>query len=87
MPDRIKKERSRALTRAANALYDAMHATMIGQILPVRVTEERIRGTVVARDASYHQIVIKERLPLRTPCMVEITDHSRHYLLGRRVPC
>ena len=87
MPDRIKKERSRALTRAANALSDAMHTNMIGQILPVKVTEERIRGTVVARDAFYHQIVIKERLPLRTPCTVEITDHSRHYLFGRRVSC
>ncbi|MDT8357428.1 MAG: tRNA (N(6)-L-threonylcarbamoyladenosine(37)-C(2))-methylthiotransferase [Methanomicrobiaceae archaeon] len=85
LPDRIKKERSRALTRAANALYDTMHAARIGRIIPVMVTEERIRGTVVARDASYHPVVIRERLPLRTPCMVEITGHSRHYLLGRRM--
>ncbi|HDR73702.1 MAG TPA: tRNA (N(6)-L-threonylcarbamoyladenosine(37)-C(2))-methylthiotransferase [Methanoculleus sp.] len=85
MPDWIKKERSRALTRAANAIYDDHNCTVIGTELAVLVTEQRMAGSAVARDQSYHNVVIGEPLPIGTRLRVRITGHRRHYLLGEPV--
>jgi threonylcarbamoyladenosine tRNA methylthiotransferase CDKAL1 len=86
LPDRVKKERSRALTCAANAVYDRMNTAFIGREMTVLVTEEKVPGTVVARNCSYQNIVIRERLPLGSYCRVRITGHRRHYLVASRLP-
>ncbi|MDG6257255.1 MAG: tRNA (N(6)-L-threonylcarbamoyladenosine(37)-C(2))-methylthiotransferase [Methanomicrobiaceae archaeon] len=85
MPDWIKKERSRALTRAANAIYDDHNCTFIGTELEVLVTEQRMAGSAVARDQSYTTIVIGETISIGTRLRVRITGHRRHYLLGEPV--
>jgi len=85
MPDWIKKERSRALTRAANAIYDDHNRTFIGKELEVMVTEQRMAGSVVARDHAYYNIVIREVLPLGARVRVKIAGHKRHYFMGEPV--
>ncbi|WP_245618600.1 hypothetical protein [Methanogenium cariaci] len=42
-------------------------------------------GTVIARDATYQNIVIKEDIPLGTRLWVTVTGHHRHYLLAAPV--
>jgi threonylcarbamoyladenosine tRNA methylthiotransferase CDKAL1 len=85
MPDSVKKDRSRILTAAANQLYDEENARHIGREVPVTVTEAKKKGSVVARDQSYNNIVIPEVLPLGSACHVRIVGHRRHYLIGERV--
>ncbi|MBR6496936.1 MAG: tRNA (N(6)-L-threonylcarbamoyladenosine(37)-C(2))-methylthiotransferase [Methanomicrobium sp.] len=86
MPDWIKKNRSRKLTDAANAIYDANNAAMIGRTVHAAVTEKktegRMAGTVVARDRFYNNIVVKEDLPLGKKLDLRIVDHHRHYLIA-----
>jgi threonylcarbamoyladenosine tRNA methylthiotransferase CDKAL1 len=85
MPDWIKKERSRALTRTANAIYDDTNLAFIGKELEVLVTEQKMEGSVVARDQSYNNIVIREPLPLGIRVRARITGHRRHYLVAEPV--
>ncbi len=85
MPDWIKKERSRALTRVANTIYDEQNETFIGNELDVMVTEQKRAGSVVARDAAYNNIILREALPLGARMRVKVVGHRRHYLVARRV--
>jgi threonylcarbamoyladenosine tRNA methylthiotransferase CDKAL1 len=85
MPEWIKKERSRALTRAANAVLDDHNRTFIGNELEVLVTEQKRAGSVVARDRFYNNIIVREALPLGTRVRVAVTGHRRHYLVAECV--
>lgn len=85
MPDWIKKERSRALTRAANAILDDHNRTFVGNKVEVLVTEQKRAGSVVARDRFYNNIIVKETLPLGARVRVAVTGHRRHYLVAERV--
>ncbi|MBN2733368.1 MAG: tRNA (N(6)-L-threonylcarbamoyladenosine(37)-C(2))-methylthiotransferase [Methanomicrobiaceae archaeon] len=85
MPDWIKKNRSRALTIAANRIYDENNEKLTGKTLAVSVTEQKKKGTVIARDKSYNIIVIKKDIPLGTKLKVRITSHKRHYLIAETV--
>ncbi|MBP2134128.1 MiaB-like tRNA modifying enzyme [Methanomicrobium sp. W14] len=85
MPDWIKKNRSRKLTIAANSIYDENNEKMIGKVLPVAVTEKKKKGSVISRDKSYNNIVIKEDIPLGTKLDVVIKSHRTHYLIAERV--
>lgn len=82
LPEPVKKERSRALTNAANAVYDANNANWIGRTVDVMVTEVVRAGSVTARDRTYQNIVIFAELPIGSRVQVKITGHRRHYLLG-----
>ncbi|KAF1076178.1 tRNA (N(6)-L-threonylcarbamoyladenosine(37)-C(2))-methylthiotransferase [Methanogenium sp. MK-MG] len=84
-PDRVKKERSRALTHLTERIYDEENLRWIGRRLPVLVTEQKKNGSVIARDATYQNIVIKEEVPLGTRLWVTVTGHHRHYLLAEPV--
>jgi threonylcarbamoyladenosine tRNA methylthiotransferase CDKAL1 len=84
-PDWVKKERSRALTHLTERIYDEENLRWIGRRLPVLVTEQKKNGTVIARDATYQNIVIKEDIPLGTRLWVTVTGHHRHYLLAAPV--
>lgn len=85
IPDRIKKERSRNLTIAANLLYDSVNEGFIGRNMDVVITERKRAGSSIARDKSYNNIVIKEELDPGTRCRVRIVSHMRHYLIGERL--
>ena len=85
MPDWIKKNRSRALTDAANKIYDLQNSKMIGKKMSVAVTEKKKEGTVIARDKSYNIIVIKEDIPLGKTVNVVIKSHNRHYLIAEKI--
>jgi len=85
LPDiigRVKKERSRELTKVHHAIVYQLHKRWIGRIVEALVTEKGKNNTVVARDASYKNIVIKEDLPLGSRCRVKITDARPTYLIG-----
>jgi tRNA A37 methylthiotransferase MiaB len=82
LPESVKKERSRALTHAANAVCDANNETWIGKTIDVVVTEVVRAGSVIARDRTYQNIVIGSELPIGTKIKVKITGHRRHYLQG-----
>jgi threonylcarbamoyladenosine tRNA methylthiotransferase CDKAL1 len=86
LPEWIRKERSRALTKMAHAVCDRAGDRMIGHERDVLVTEKKVPGTCIARDASYNNIVIKEDLPIGSRCRVAITGNCRHYLIGTRLP-
>ena len=84
-PDWVKKERSRALTHLSERIYDEENLRWIGRELPVLVTEHKKKGTSIARDATYQNIVIKKDIPLGTRLRVKVTGHRRHYLLAEPV--
>ncbi|HDQ07897.1 MAG TPA: tRNA (N(6)-L-threonylcarbamoyladenosine(37)-C(2))-methylthiotransferase [Methanoculleus sp.] len=83
LPDRVKKDRSRALTVAAAAISDRHNEALIGKEFDVVVTEQKKTGSVIARSPGYENIVIQQELPLGFRCRVMITRHHRHYLIGR----
>lgn len=85
MPDWIKKNRSRALTIAANEIYDENNEKMIGKKISAAVTEQKKSGTVIARDKSYNNIIIKEDIPIGTMLDAVVISHKRHYLIAQRV--
>ena len=82
LPEPVKKERSRALTNAANAVYDANNEEWIGKTVDAVVTEVVRAGSVTARDRTYQNIVILSEIPRGTRRRVTITGHRRHYLVG-----
>ena len=84
-PDLVKKERSRALTHLTERIYDEENLHWIGRKLPVLVTEQKKNGSVIARDATYQNIVIREEIPLGTHIQVKVTGHHRHYLLAESI--
>ncbi|HJJ29657.1 MAG TPA: tRNA (N(6)-L-threonylcarbamoyladenosine(37)-C(2))-methylthiotransferase [Methanocorpusculum sp.] len=84
-PEQIKKQRSRELTNAANEVYDANNDALIGHILTAVVTEVVKEGSVTARDRTYQNIVIMEKIEIGTMVTVKITAHRRHYLIGELI--
>ncbi|HJJ55171.1 MAG TPA: MiaB/RimO family radical SAM methylthiotransferase, partial [Methanocorpusculum sp.] len=82
IPEPVKKERSKALTEAVNAIYDANGDQLIGKVLDCIVTETERTDSVTARDRTYQNIVIMEQIPLGTKLSVKITENRRHYLIG-----
>ena len=85
LPEPIKKARSRALTDAANAVYEANGEAMLGREFDCVVTETDKPGSVTARDRSYQNIVILEEFPLGTKLRVKITENRKHYLIAETV--
>ena len=84
-PDWVKKERSRALTRLTERIYDEENICWIGRELSVLVTEQKKTGSVIARDATYQNIIIPQEISLGTRLRVTVTGHRRHYLIAAPV--
>jgi MiaB-like tRNA modifying enzyme len=82
LPESVKKDRSRALTNAVNAVYDANNEVWIGKTVDAVVTEVVHAGSVTVRDRTYQNIVLLSEIPVGTRLRVIITGHRRHYLLG-----
>jgi threonylcarbamoyladenosine tRNA methylthiotransferase CDKAL1 len=82
-PDRIKKDRSRALLASADAAYDRFNEGWIRRTTPVVVTEQRVSGSVVCRNPSYLNVIVPEELPIGTTGQAVILHNRRHYVIGR----
>ncbi len=82
LPEPVKKARSRALTDAANVVYDETNRARIGSVSDCVVTERVMPGSSTARDRTYQNIVVMAEYPIGTRLRVKITGHRRHYLIG-----
>jgi len=85
MSFRIKKERSRALTRLHHEVTSAYMRSAVGRRLSVLVTEEGKPGTAVARDDSYHMVVIPRAIRPGTRLDVKICGASTTYMAGEPI--
>jgi MiaB-like tRNA modifying enzyme len=85
MPDRIKKERSRELTRAWLQAAEKRNKRYLGEIFSARVTEVGRDGTMKARADNYLGIVVKGRPRLGSSIRVLIEDCNAFYVSGREV--
>ena len=85
MLEQIKKNRSKALTDAANSVYEANGNERLEREFDCVVTETDRAGSVTARDRTYQNIVIHEEYPLGTKLRVKITENRKHYLIAETV--
>jgi MiaB-like tRNA modifying enzyme len=85
LPFRIKKERSRALTRLHHEVTSAYMRASVGRRLSVLVTGEGKPGTAVARDDSYHMVVIPRAVRPGARLDVKICGASTTYMFGEPV--
>jgi len=85
MPDRIKKDRSRELTRLWLDIAARRNMQYEGQILEARVTERGRDGSMKARAENYLGIVIKGWPRLGSSVTVQIEESNAFYVSGRIV--
>jgi tRNA A37 methylthiotransferase MiaB len=82
MPDRIKKDRSRELTRMWLKIAAFRNEQYRGEVLEARITERGRDGTMKARAENYLGIVVKGR-PIPGPIVrVAVTDSNPFYVSG-----
>lgn len=82
MPDRIKKDRSRELTRLWLEIAAENNRRSVGKTLRALVTERGRSGTVKARAANYLGIVVHGNPALGSSIRVKITASNPYYLSG-----
>jgi len=88
LPDRIRKDRSRALIRIGYSGIKNQKQALIGHSEEVIITEQIRPCTVMGRNKSYLGVVIPEDLSVGKRYLVEYIDERTHYLLGRVIsPC
>ncbi len=86
MPDRIKKDRSRQLTKLWLEMASARNRRYEGHALNVLVTERGRGGTMKARSANYAGIVIYGAPPLGRLCRIDVVGSNPFYLKGVLAP-
>ena len=82
MPDRIKKDRSRELTRLWLEIAFTRNRRYVGQVLDARVTECGRGATMKARSANYTGIVVSGAPDLGRLCKIRIIGWNSFYLDG-----
>lgn len=85
MPDRIKKERSRELTRLWLKSAEGRNERYVGEILNARVTEQGRGDTMKARADNYLGIVVRGRPKLGSSIRVLVEDCNAFYVSGRAI--
>lgn len=85
MPDRIKKDRSRVLTRLWLDIAARRNMQYEGRILEARITERGRDGTMKARAENYLGIVIKCQPRLGSTIKVLVEESNAFYVSGRIV--
>jgi MiaB/RimO family radical SAM methylthiotransferase len=85
MPDRIKKDRSRELTRLWLKIAAFRNEQYRGKVLDARITERGRDGTMKARAENYLGIVVKGGLKLGSSVRVLVEDCSAFYVSGQMV--
>jgi MiaB-like tRNA modifying enzyme len=86
LPERIRKDRSRALLRQANIIYDRYNERWIGRETPVVATEKNAPSSTVCRNPCYLNVVVAEDLPFGFSGRAAITANRRHYVIGTLIP-
>ncbi len=86
MPDRIKKDRSRELTRLWLEIAARRNRRYEGMTLEALVTEPGRGNTMKARAMNYTGIVIEGRPALGSTMKVNVTQSNAFYLTGRVLP-
>jgi MiaB-like tRNA modifying enzyme len=81
MPDWIKKERSRILTRLCEEIGLENHRKFVGRVERVLVTKKGKNNTMLARTNSYRPVVLKEGEVGRF-YVVKVVDATFNYLVG-----
>ncbi len=82
MPDRIKKDRSRELTRMWLKIAASRNEGYRGEVLEARITERGRDGTMKARAENYLGIVVKGGPKLGSLIRVAVTDSNPFYVSG-----
>lgn len=82
MPDRIKKDRSRELSRLWMQIAIEKNCRYLGRLLDVRVTEEGRDGSMKARADNYLGVVIRGRPVLGSSLQVLIEKSNAFYVTG-----
>lgn len=82
MPDRIKKDRSRKLTRLWLDIAGKNNGRYLGLALQVIVTERGRGMTMKARTVNYTGVVINSAPPLGSQQTVRIINSGPYYLTG-----
>jgi threonylcarbamoyladenosine tRNA methylthiotransferase CDKAL1 len=82
MPDRIKKDRSRELTRLWLEIAGTRNHRYVGQVLDALVTECGRGATMKARSANYTGIVVSGAPNLGSSCKIRIREANPFYLDG-----
>ena len=82
MPERIKKDRSRELTRLWMEIAAARNRQYVGRVLKALVTERGRCGSMKARAANYAGIVVGGAPPLGSLCEISIVGSNPFYLNG-----
>ena len=85
LPERLRKERSRALLAEANRIYDRYNERWMGRVTPVVATEKNVPGSTVCRNPCYLNVVIRDDLPPGFSGRALITGNHRHYVIGELV--
>jgi MiaB/RimO family radical SAM methylthiotransferase len=85
MPDRIKKDRSRELTRVWLEIAAERNQRYVGEVLEARITERGRDGTMKARAENYLGLVVKGCPKPRSSIKVLVTECNPFYVSGRVV--
>lgn len=83
MPDWIKKERSRKLTKLVEEIGLKRHKRFVGEVCRVLVTKRGKEETLLSRTDSYRPVILKEG-EIGKFYNVKIVDSSFNYLVGER---
>ena len=86
LPERIRKDRSRALLREANQIYDRYNERWIGRETPVVATEKNTPGSTVCRNPCYLNVIVGEDLPFGFSGRAVIRKNRQHYVTGELIP-
>lgn len=82
LPDWIKKERSRRLTRLYMVIAKKRQKRHVGNRMSVLVCERVKEGSVVARDAAYRNVVIRREYPIGAVLDVRVVRAHPMYLVA-----
>ena len=85
LPERVRKERSRALLAEANRIYDRYNERWMGRVTPVVATEKKMPGSTICRNPCYLNVIIRDDLPPGFSGKALITGNHRHYVMGELV--
>lgn len=86
MPDRIKKERSREMTRLWQEIAAQRNRRYRGEVLDAVVTECGRRGTMKARAANYLGIVVEGNPKLGSSIRAKVTGSNSFFISARAAP-
>jgi tRNA A37 methylthiotransferase MiaB len=86
MPDRIKKDRSREMTRLWQKIAAQRNRRYHGKVLDALVTEQGQNGTMKARAKNYLGIVVNGRPKMGSLVKVRMTNSNPFYVSGHLEP-